>query len=107
MKPDPTRPFLRAPDHPIWNAQHNHVRQMLGLPKKLPREGVPPQVIQGIKVWVNPAGPRIMVDKWGKERVLKSSTHRVMAECPLCGKHMSAGRLHQHKCQSSTSKETV
>ena len=63
---------------------------------KLPKEGMDPQVIQGITVWVNPAAPKKTVDRWGKEHIVKSSKHRVMARCPVCGEEMSAGRLHQH-----------
>lgn len=104
---DKTRPFLRSPRWTTLNAHTDDVKAMLGLPKKLPKEGVPPQIIQGIKVWVEPAAAPVLVSKWGgKLRPVKRSTHRVMAECPLCGAHLSAGRLHQHKCKSSTSKET-
>lgn len=100
MRFDPTRPVIRDPKHPSWNAHHDDLKVMLGLPKKLPREGVPPQIIQGIKVWVEPAAAPVLVSKWGgKPRPVKRSTHRVMAECPLCGVHLSAGRLHQHKCE--------
>lgn len=100
MKLDQARPFIRDPKHPSWNAHHNHLREMLGLPKKLPKEGVPPQIIQGIKVWVEPHRPKVRTDKLtGSMKLVKSSKHRVMAECPLCGEHLSAGRLHQHKCK--------
>lgn len=72
-----------------WNAHTSEIFRLLGLTgSHLPKEGMPPRLIQGIKVWVNPI-------KW-PHPLRKSSTHRVMAECPVCGKTMSAGRLHQH-----------
>ena len=81
-----------------WNAHSKDVREMLGLKRtdKLPAAGMDPQVIQGVTVWVNPAPAPVMVNKWGKQRPLKRSTHRVMARCPICGEEMSVGRLHQH-----------
>lgn len=105
MRLDQTRPFLHSPRWTTLNAHSDDVKAMLGLPKKLPKEGVPPRIVQGIKVWVEPAAAAVYVMRWGQRKLLKRSTHRVMAECPLCGAHLSAGRLHQHKCQSSTSKE--
>lgn len=77
------------------------VLKMLGINgKKLPPEAREPVIIQGVKVWVTPYVERIGVDRWsGKAKRIKSSAHRVMAECPNCGKHLSAGRLHQHKCK--------
>ena len=70
-----------------WNAHTTEIFRLLGLKgSHLPKEGMPPRLIQGIEVWVNPfvVTPR------------KSSTHRVMAKCSACGKTMSVGRLHQH-----------
>jgi hypothetical protein len=72
---------------------------LLGIKGKLPAEGMPPRMIQGIKVWVNPAKPKQIVDRWGKPHIVKSSTHRVMAECPHCAQILSVGRLHQHICK--------
>jgi hypothetical protein len=85
-----------------WNAQSRDMKTLLGLKgtAKLPREGMPAQVIQGVKVWVAAHTPAYRKDRWtGKMVEVKSSTHRVMAECPRCGQHMSAGRLHQHLCK--------
>ena len=73
----------------------------LGYKAKLPEGGMEPRVIQGFKVWVTPAAPKKIVDKWGRKVVLKVSTHRVMAECPHCKKVLSAGRLPQHVCKES------
>ncbi len=85
-----------------WPAHTNELRKLLGLADKakLPAAGLAPVVVQGIKVWIEPApAPVMRTIQWsGKQVVAKSSTHRVMAECPHCGKHMSAGRLQQHKC---------
>jgi hypothetical protein len=67
---------------------------MLGLKptQHLPVEGMPPRLIQGIRIWVEPQKePGAKVSRRNKR-----STHRVMAECPICLKVMSAGRLHQH-----------
>jgi hypothetical protein len=77
------------------SAQQHHLYPMLGLraTQHLPKEGLPPQIIQGIKVWVAPAVARAD----GR----KSSTHRVLAECPLCLQVLSAGRLHQHVCKAA------
>jgi len=74
-----------------WNVHSNEMKTLLGLPKgvKLPLQGMPPQVIQGIKVWVEP--------------LPSTGFHRVKAECPHCAQVMSAGRLHQHKCKSKLS----
>lgn len=58
--------------------------------KQWPDAGLPPTVVQGVKVWVNP-----IVRVPGR----KSSKHRVMCECPGCGTVLSAGRLFQHVCK--------
>lgn len=86
-----------------YNAHSREVRVMLGLPEdaKLPREGMEPRRIQGITVWVLPLmGPRVpkRIGRWNRPLERKSSRHRVLAECPDCGKVLSVGRLHQHRC---------
>jgi hypothetical protein len=67
----------------------------------LPKEGMPERVIQGIRVYVKPAPESVVVVKHFGKRVgiLKRSNHRVMAICPGCKRHLSAGRLHQHVCK--------
>lgn len=73
-----------------WTAHSHQVKEMLGLDskKKLPAEGMAVKVIQGIKVYINPLDPKRSARR----------AHRVIAICPECEKHMSAGRLHQHVC---------
>lgn len=53
---------------------------------RLPDEGVPPKVVQGITVWVTP--------KKGKPSFI-----RTMARCPQCSRVLTASRLQQHKCE--------
>lgn len=70
----------------------------------LPIEGMPERVIQGVRVWVTPAPARRdpeSLPKFGPSVRTsgKSSTHRVMCECPTCGAVLSAGRLFQHRCK--------
>jgi len=74
-----------------WNAHSPEMKEFLGLgaKQKLPDAGMPEQVIQGIRVYVKPRTPNI-----GRHK-----THRVTAICPHCAQHMSAGRMHQHKCK--------
>lgn len=85
-----------------WNAHSADIREMLGLGRKgkLPAQGMEPRVIQGVKVWVEPAAPaRYYYLGPYTPKKIKSSAHRVLAECPRCGEHLSAGRLHQHVCK--------
>jgi hypothetical protein len=95
----PTRPMVR--DQRGWNAQNPEMLRLLGLPAKakLPEAGMAPRYIQGIKVWINPIpeGPPC-------PRRLNPGTvrpHRIMAQCPLCAKAVSAGRLFQHVCKGT------
>jgi len=87
----PGRPMLRRNGEYGWNLHSHDVLPLLGLRpgEHLPAAGLPPRVIQGVKVWV-----AMSAAPTGR----KSATHRVLAECPLCGKVLSVGRLHQHKC---------
>ena len=85
--------------HTTWAANSNEVLPLLGLKAggHLPVEGMPPRKIQGITVWVEPAPtPDLTMARDYTLRRVKSSKHRVMAECPVCRKHMSLGRLQQH-----------
>jgi hypothetical protein len=80
--------YCHSPDMMLLLAQAHNVPMLYG--NKWPEAGLPPIVLQGIKVWVKP-----FVRTPGR----KSSAHRVMCECPSCGKVMSAGRLFQHVCK--------
>ena len=95
--------YVIEPGRPGRNAHNSTMKRLLGLDpnKHLPAAGLPPQTIQGIRVWVMPAGaPKMRTNRWtGAQCVVKSSTHRIMGECPHCSAVMSAGRLHQHKCK--------
>lgn len=82
------------------SAHEMHIKEMLGLPRKLPEHAVPAQVIQGVKVWVNPPlSPEYRTRYDGKVVKVHRAMHRVMCECPKCGADMSVGRLAQHKCK--------
>lgn len=71
-------------------AHSDTMKALLGIPGKLPAEGMDPVYIQGVKVWIE----TLETAKWCKE------FHRVKCECPACGKVMSAGRLNQHTCKA-------
>lgn len=78
-----------------WPAQNREVLEMLGVAtSRLPKEGLEPRLVQGIKVWVKPAYPKLEGVPLRDQR--KESRHRIMVECPACKKEMSLGRLHQH-----------
>lgn len=61
---------------------------LLGV-KRLPDEGMPERLIQGIRVYVKPLPD-------GKPRHRQSL--RVTAICD-CGRHIAVGRMHQHICK--------
>lgn len=86
--------FIRSLSNSFRQAHSGEMRTLLGLRynEKLPVEGMPPRIIQGIKVWVTPLGPN--------PTKYKRSNHRVRAECPTCHRDISAGRLKQHNCKS-------
>jgi hypothetical protein len=66
----------------------------------LPSEGLPEREIQGIRVYVKPATPTKITTNVFGTHIWKSSKHRVIAICPGCERHLSAGRLHQHICKT-------
>lgn len=69
-----------------WAMHNDELLPLLGITNgKLPKEGIPPQVILGVEVYVNPFVPH--------PNGRKSSKHRIMAVCPVCKRTMSAGRL--------------
>lgn len=88
--------FIRL-DGSTWPVHSHHMLEKLGVKgTKWPDDGMAPRMVDGIKVWVTPRAPAAN----RQLGIKKSSTHRVMCECPGCGDHMSAGRLFQHKCDS-------
>ena len=75
-----------------WPAHARQVYRMLGLRETahLPREGMSPRLVDGIMVQVLPSmGPM-------PRRYWKRSTHRVIGQCPMCGRWLSVARLRQH-----------
>jgi hypothetical protein len=67
-----------------WPAHSADLAEMIfgNRKAKVPAEGFPPVMVQGIKVWAVPREARFRL--------------RVMAECPVCGWIGAAGRLRQH-----------
>jgi hypothetical protein len=66
------------------------VYKLLGLSNdRLPVEGMPERIINGVRVYVRP----LPAGEPGQRQSL-----RVMAICD-CGRHVAVGRLHQHKCK--------
>jgi hypothetical protein len=76
--------------YPPRAVQADEMFQLLGV-RRLPRDGMPERLIQGVRVYVKPLLPKI---GW------RASWQglRVMAIC-TCGRHVPVGRLHQHKCK--------
>jgi hypothetical protein len=75
-----------------WPAPSHVMLKLLGIETgRLPLEGMPSREIQGVQVWVTPIG-----EMPANRR--KRNAHRLMCACPDCGKVLSVGRLHQHKC---------
>jgi hypothetical protein len=74
------------------------VYALLGLaPKaKLPPEGMPERLIQGIPVWVDPL-PEVKLNRYGRPQ--RRFALRVRARCPQCGKETALSRLIQHTCK--------
>ena len=73
-----------------WSIRHSGMMmRALGLKSggHLPAAGMPERLIENIRVYVLPAPG---ADPTCRH---KSSKHRVMAVCPVCDRHMSAGRL--------------
>lgn len=56
---------------------------------RLPAEGMPERLIDGVRVYVKPLP---------KARPGRRQSLRVTAICE-CGKHIAVGRMHQHKCK--------
>jgi hypothetical protein len=66
---------------------HTQLYAALGLdPKKhLPKEGLPPQMVGNVSVWVDPKWPDVNQD-----------AKRVWCLCPVCHNRYTAGKLQQH-----------
>jgi len=84
-------------------ASANQVKPYFGLTEsqKWPSEGIPEQTIVGIKLWVVPLGEKVThVTNYGYRQIKRANINgmhsRLMAECPVCKKHLSYGRLRQH-----------
>ena len=85
-----TNLYIHAVEGTNWNASSYDVMRMLGHDDgRVPRNGFSPVRVQHIKVWAEP-----LIFVAGKHR--HSKTHRLMAECPICCKRVSIGRLRQH-----------
>lgn len=72
-----------------WQLREHTLKQLLGLPAKLPADlTLEPTLVGDTLVYVKAgiAGGRRSAGK-----------HRVYAICNDCGKHVPAGRLHQHR----------
>jgi hypothetical protein len=84
---------MRHPRYPNFRADANAMRELLGLRQgqKLPPDGMPDTIIQGIRIRVYPLTPR-------RPGQRKRSAHRIYAYCP-CHVWVPVGRLHQHKCK--------
>jgi len=72
---------------------NEQIKKALGLPDKakLPRYGMKIIEVEGWKLWVDPLGFRYQI-----RRHSHFKPHRAMAQCPKCGKIVSAGRIAQH-----------
>jgi hypothetical protein len=71
---------------------------LLGV-KRLPTEGMPERLIHGVRIYVKPLRPSANVRR-------NFQGLRVIAIC-ACGKHVAAGRLHQHKCGAARPEENL
>ena len=69
-------------------ANAHDMYRLLGT-SKLPAEGMPIRLIDGVRVYVKPLPE-------GKPRERQSL--RVTAICDDCGQHIAVGRMHQHRC---------
>jgi len=80
--------LMQHPSHWSYPMNTHAMKSVLGLPPKLPRDGLPPRMIGNVKVWVE-ASSR-------PEGTNFRRPHRIMSECPCCQKTIPAGRLAQH-----------
>lgn len=96
---------ILGPDN--YNAQNHHILPMLGITNaKLPREGLPPREVQGVRNYRrgDRVAEAVFITVWVKpsaagEGMRGSRPHRIVCACPGCGREMSVGRLFQHVCE--------
>ena len=75
-----------------YPATAGEMYEKLGVrPGALPVDGMPEQVIDGVRVYVRPLPPNPTARR-------NFDGLRVMAICDDCNRHVAAGRLAQHAC---------
>jgi hypothetical protein len=81
-----------------YAAQSSDMLRLLGV-KRLPPEGMPERLIDGVRVYVRPLafGPAPCA-RWSLRPRRSFQGLRVMAICD-CGAHVAVGRMHQHVCR--------
>lgn len=85
----------RKPYNQNWPMHYDEIRQVLGLPKKLPQNTETLFFsLQGYKVALLPQGPA-KIDRWGRPD--RRMEHRLKTCCKGCGCWVSFGRLRQHE----------
>jgi len=88
---DDLRYVYRSPFDGKARPTNMHWQEMyaaLGLnPKRhLPDAGLGPRYVGNVRVWVDPKIPGVAQD-----------AARVWCRCPHCGRHLTAGKYHQHR----------
>lgn len=77
-----------------WTLHENQIKELLGLKPSshLPDDGLPPQMIGNVLVWIigKPLARALATE------LKRKFVHRVYCECPKCHTAVPAGRLHQH-----------
>jgi hypothetical protein len=74
------------------------IKELFGLKstQHWPKEGMPERTIQGIRLYVNPLAPLEDRTTIWRGRLARKTMCRLMAVCPVCDRHVTYGRLHQH-----------
>lgn len=81
-----------------WHQSVDHMKVHFGLGAHAPwpAAGMSARVVDGVRLWVEPLQSKEERQfLWNGHRCHRNP-HRLMAECPVCGKVTSYGRLHQH-----------
>jgi hypothetical protein len=95
------------------NMHHDDLYSALGLDPKnhLPAEGLAPQNINGIMVYVLPVDDPRRLRRFRSRRNGQMMTNmkgkRTYAICPGCERHIEAGHLHQHRCKEDLADKPV